>query len=307
MTAPLALAKLREFGLDNAELSVWTFKKSNSKRSRFRASAVVTTPELATELRNLASRWIERCTEVEEYGLLASINDNSCLHLEADETIFPMLQDLVSRPPEEHLIENISGLEGSTGYLVRMTFGDDTLHCVCRLTSDWKVKKRSSLLSLVFERNELDLAGEQAFSIPKRFDFFVINDDVLVVNKPSFESMLDYKQTYVTSFAELQNDVGFKSVFADMAVLVDFVGTNTTHLRRMAVVQERAHYQDPGFMERLRQVNQVRQWNIEFDADGEIVPSAETTRTIIQVLLNHRLHSELTNNDFDVASASPID
>lgn len=306
MTAPEALAKLRGFDLANAELSVWTFKKSNSRHSRFRASAVVTTPGLATELRRLAIRWTERCTEVENYGLLASVNDNSCLHLEADETIFPVLQDLVSRPPEEHLIENVSGLEGSTGYLVRMTSGDDTLDCVCRLSSDWKVKKRSSLLNLVFERNELDLAGEQAFSIPKRFDFFVINGDVLVVNKPSFESILDYKQTYATSFTELQDDAGFQGVFADMAVLVEFVGANTTHLRRMAVVQERAHYQDPRFMERLRQVNQVRQWNIEFDAAGKIVPSAETARVIIQVLLNHRLHSELTNNDFDVASASPV-
>lgn len=306
MTAPQALAKLRGFDLANAELSVWTFKKSNSRQSRFRASAVVTTPELATALRDLVTWWIDRCTEVEDYGLLASVNDNSCLYLESDETIFPALQDLVSRPPEEHLIENVSGLEGSTGYLVRMTLGDDTLHCVCRLTSDWKVKKRSSLLNLVFERNELDLAGEQAFSIPKRFDFFVINDDVLVVNKSSFESILDYKQTYVTSFSELQDDAGFQGVFADMAVLVEFVGTNTTHLRRMAVVQERAHYQDPGFMERLRQVNQVRQWNIEFDAAGKIVPSAETARVIVQVLLNHRLHSELTNNDFDVASASPV-
>ncbi|MCM2459175.1 DUF4868 domain-containing protein [Pseudomonas sp. CG7] len=306
MTAPQALAKLHGFDVTNAELSVWTFRKSNSKQSRFRASAVVTTPELATELRNLAARWIERCTEAEDYGLLASVNDNSCLYLESDETVFPVLQDLVSRPPEEHLIENVSGLEGSAGYLVRMTLGDDTLHCVCKLTSDWKVKNRSSLLNLVFERNELDLAGEQAFSIPKRFDFFVINNDVLVLGKSNFESILDYKQTYVSSFTELQADAGFQGAFADMAVLIEFVGSNTTHLRRMAVVQERAHYENPGFMERLRQVNQERQWNINFDADGKIVPTAETARVIIQVLLNHRLHSELTNNDFDVASASPV-
>ncbi|MCE4071531.1 MULTISPECIES: Kiwa anti-phage protein KwaB-like domain-containing protein [Pseudomonas] len=305
MTAPQALAKLREFDLERAELSVWAFKKSTSN-ARFRASSVVATPELRAELKSLAGQCIRRCTEVDDYGLLASTNENSCLHLESDETIFSALEDLVRRPPEEHLIEDVAGLEGSVGYLVRMTFGDDSLHCVCRLASDWKIKKRSSVLNLVLNRNELDLAGDQAFSIPKRFDFFVINDDILVVHKAAFESLLEYKQTYVTSFAELQADVGFQGVFADMAVLVEYVGTNTTHLRRMAVVQERAHYQDPGFMERLRQVNQERQWNIEFDADGKIIPSMETARAIIQVLLNHRLHSELTNNDFDVASASPI-
>lgn len=91
-----------------------------------------------------------------------------------------------------------------------------------------------------------------------------------------------------------------------MAVLVELVGTNTTHLRRMAVVQERAHYQGLRCMERLRQENQMQQWNIEFDAAGKVVPSAETAHVIIQLLLNHRLHSELTNNDFDIASASPV-
>ncbi|MDF2792425.1 MAG: hypothetical protein K0S85_178 [Pseudomonas orientalis] len=306
MTAEQALVKLRAFDLENADLSVWTFKKSSSRNSRFRAYSVVTTPELANELKSLAGNCIRRCTEVEDYGLLASTNENSCLHLESDETVFSALEDLVRQPPEEHLIEDVTELEGSDGYLVRMTQGGDTLHCVCRLASDWKVKKRSRMLNLVLNRNELDLAGDQAFSIPKRFDFFAINEDMLVIFKPAFESLLEHKQTYVTSFTELQADVGFQGVFADMAVLVEYVGTNTIHLRRMAVVQERAHYLDAGFMARLRQVNEARQWNIDFDADGKIIPSAETARAIIQVLLNHRLHSELTNHDFDVASANPV-
>lgn len=74
----------------------------------------------------------------------------------------------------------------------------------------------------------------------------------------------------------------------------------------MAEVQERGYYTDATFMERLRHVNQERQWNIVFDDDGKIVPSVESVRAIIQVLLNHRLHSELTGHDFDVPSASPI-
>lgn len=306
MNAAEALARLRGFDLDNAALSVWTFKKSTSRNARFRASSVVTTPELATELRHIARQWIDRCTEVDEYGLLASVNESSCLHLEADETIFSGLQDLVSQPPEEHLIEDVTELEGSLGYLVRLTIGEDVLHCVCRLANDWKVQKRASFMNLVLSRNQLDLAHDQAFTIPKRFDFFVLNESIMVTNKANFESLLEYKQTYVASFAKLQADAGFQAVFSDMAVLVEHVGTNTMHLRRMAVVQERGFYNDAGYMERLRQVNQERQWNIAFDERGKIVPSLESVRAIIQVLLNHRLHSELTGNDFDVASASPV-
>ncbi|MNR15456.1 hypothetical protein D3C85_1319930 [compost metagenome] len=168
------------------------------------------------------------------------------------------------------------------------------------------MKKRAHVLNLVLNRNQLDLAGDEAFIIPKRFDFFALNTDILVTNKGNFESILEYKQTYVTSFTELRADAGFQAIFSDMAVLVDHVGSNTMHLRRMAVVQERAYYNDVGFMEKLRLVNRERQWNIIFDDNGKIVPSVESVRAIIQVLLNHRLHSELTGHDFDVPSANPI-
>lgn len=47
-------------------------------------------------------------------------------------------------------------------------------------------------------------------------------------------------------------------------------------------------------------------WDTDLAKQLNKLPSAETVRAIIQVLLKHRLHSELTNNDFDVASASPV-
>ncbi|WP_237881047.1 Kiwa anti-phage protein KwaB-like domain-containing protein [Pseudomonas sp. PGPR40] len=306
MAAVEALNRLRGLDLVNATVSVWAFKKSASRTAKFRASSVVATPELKIELKRIARQWIDRCTEVEDYSLIATINESSCLYLESDETTFPQLQDLVSNPSEEHLIEAISDLEGSLGYLVRLTIGTDTLDCVCRLGNDWKVKKRAHVLNLVLNRNQLDLASDEAFIIPKRFDFFVLNTDILVTNKGHFESVLEYKQTYVTSFTELRADAGFQAIFSDMAVLIDHVGSNTMHLRRMAVVQERGYYNDVAFMEKLRLVNHERQWNIIFDDNGKIVPSDESVRAIIQVLLNHRLHSELTGHDFDVPSANPI-
>lgn len=134
----------------------------------------------------------------------------------------------------------------------------------------------------------------------------MLNENILVVNRANFESLLEYKQTYISSFAELQADASFQGVFSDMTLLIEHVGTNTMHLRRMAVVQERAFYSSAPFMDKLQEVNQARNWNIEFDTQGKIVPSPESVRTIIQVLLNHRLHSEMTGDDFDVPSASPV-
>lgn len=306
MNAHQALSALHQFDIEAASLSVWTFKKSQSRAGRFKAQSVVATPELIAELKDIANERIGRCGEVENYDLITQINEASCLFLEADETLFPQLQDVVDQPPEENLIENFSDLQGSLGYLVRLTHEDDVLYCVCRLPSDWQVKKRRHRISLILHENRLDLADDETFTISKNFDFFVLNENILVMNRAHFESLLEYKQTYITSFAELQAEAGFQEIFSDMALLIEHVGTNTMHLRRMAVVQERAYYSDAQFMERLREVNETRSWNIDFDEDGRIVPSPESIRTIIQVLLNHRLHSETTGDDFDVPSASPV-
>ncbi|MGN7985207.1 Kiwa anti-phage protein KwaB-like domain-containing protein [Burkholderia sp. 22313] len=306
MAANEALAGIKNFDVDNASLSLWAFKKSAGRSGPFKAFATVTTDGLTTELKRIVTDTLARYHEAEDYQLLAQPNEAGCLYLEGDETTFPQLQDKIDLPPEEHLITNVKQLENSAGYVVRLQTQNEVLYGVRRLASDWRVKKRASVINLVLNGNQLDLAGDESFQIAKTFDFFATKADLLIINKASFESLLEYKQTYAVSFVELQQSDEFKAVFSDMALLVQHVGTNTMHLRRMAVVQERAHYADPGYMQRLRAINAARNWQIQFDERGRIVPTEDTIRTIIQVLLNHRLHSELSETDFDVPSASPV-
>lgn len=301
-----ALAQLKAFEVQNATLSMWALRKSSSRVSRFRSQAVVVTAALRDELKQIVIDSINRLEEVEDYSLLTQTNDISCLYLKADETFFPMIEALVNRPPDEHLIQHAEELLGSAGYLVRLECQGNTLHCVCRLSTDWATRERRTRKKLVFTRSELDIARDEVFTISQRFDFFVLNQDMLVVHPKGFESLLEFKATYIESFEELKADPGFQAAFADMAALEAFVGTNTTHLRRMAVVQQRAFYNDAAYMGRLIDINRSRGWNIVFDGNGRIVATAETARSIIHVLLNHRLRSELSETDFDVPSANPI-
>ncbi|MFM0042530.1 Kiwa anti-phage protein KwaB-like domain-containing protein [Paraburkholderia sediminicola] len=306
MAANESLANIKNFNIADASLTLWSFKKSSAKNRKFKAFSVVTTEDLTAELKRIAVDCLARYQEVEDYQLLVQPNEIGCLYLEGDETSFPELQELIDLPPEEHLITDVNQLENSAGYVVRLQMGGDVLYCVRRLANDWRVKKRASVLNLVLNGNQLDLSGDESFTIAKTFDFFATETDILIVNKANFESLLEYKQTYAVSFVELQQSDDFKAAFSDLGLLVEHVGTNTMHLRRMAVVQERAYYANPQYMQRLRDVSAARQWDLKFDQRGRIVPTEESVRTIIQVLLNHRLHSELSETDFDVPSASPV-
>lgn len=306
MTVEQTLQKFKEFNIAEASLSLWVFKKSASQNANFTAHAVVVTNALASILKEIVTTTLARYTEVEPYTLLAQPNEVSCLCLEADETIFPELQELIDFPVEEHLIENLKQIENSAGYVVRLQNDEGTIYCVHRLAQNWRTTKRMSVVNTVLNGNQLDVVANQTFTIGRSFDFFAIDADVLVVDKTNFESLLNYRLTYSNSFESLQQDPGFSAAFTNLTPLIDHVGTNAMHLRRMAVIQQRALYADAAYMARLRQVNVQRNWNIGFDAAGRINPTEQTMRTIMQVLLNHRLRSELSEGDFDVNSSVPV-
>jgi hypothetical protein len=49
----------------------------------------------------------------------------------------------------------------------------------------------------------------------------------------------------------------------------------------------------------------IKGWNIIFE-NGKIIFTDETVDDILTLLQNKRLHSELTDQDFDVESAKPL-
>lgn len=114
------------------------------------------------------------------------------------------------------------------------------------------------------------------------------------------------KIEYTNSFVELQADPIFSGCFTSMAPLITYVDTNVMHLRRMAVIKQKAHYVNPAYMQRLREENGLEGWNIAFAPDGRIIATADTMRVIMQVLLNHRLYSKLSLTTFDVPSSSAV-
>jgi len=298
------LASAKAFLVAEAQLSLWVFKKN---AVGFTARSVNVTPALETALRSIVLTRLARTTEVDEYELLAQTNEVSCLHLESDETSFDILKELVDRPATENTITTTKHLDNSSGYLVRLRQADQVMYCVRKVDDAWIARKAVNVLNVVVSgANQLDLVGGRTLTISNDFDFLALNDGLLILRKAAFESLLSYRSAYQNSFASLQQSPQFSQLFVDLAPLIAHVGTNTMHLRRMAAIEQRAHYADVHYMARLRQVNAQKQWGINFDEQGRIVATEESLRTIMQVLLNHRLYSELSLGTFDVPSAAQV-
>ncbi|WP_051110031.1 DUF4868 domain-containing protein [Massilia niastensis] len=297
---------LKNFDFAQSAVYLWVFKKSSTVR-KFNAWYVRTDGRLNQLVKQIVRDEMLRLTEFAPYSYLAEVNENSCLATSSQGSDFSFLKVQVDRPEPEHGVNSIKDIQGAEGYVVKFVSGADTIYAVKRSTASWKTSYPTKYINMIFRNGELAAAEDNGFSIEKTFDFYCVSNSVFIASKRAFESTMGYRTSYAQAFNGLQQNPQFSSLFTNLQPLINYVGTNAIQLRRMAVVEQKGLYAQPAFLSNLQQVNTRRNWGINFDAaTNRIVPCDQTARTIMQILLDHRLMSELTNNIYDVPNATPV-
>lgn len=297
---------LTNFDFSNSTVQLWVFKDSTTDK-RFRAFYVQMDDNLNQQLNNIVQANVSRITEFDTYSYISQTNENSCLTINKSDTDFPTLQTLVDQVASEHRVTDKKDLVGAKGYVVKFTFDGETVYAVKRSTSTWKTAYSNKFVNMVFKNGELSGIQDRSFSIEKSFDFYVINETTFISNKRGFESAMGHSESFKQAFSTLQASPQFSSLFSDMGPIIEYVGTNSMQLRRMALVEQKNIYSRPNFISNLKSVNSARNWGLNFESDSNrIVPCEATVKTIIQVLLDHRLLSEITANTYDVPDAKQV-
>lgn len=296
----------KSFDYAAASLHLWVFKKSTTA-SKFRAWHVRTDEAVEKLFRDAISSETKRISESISYGPLAQNNETSCMShpLEESEGLIALLNQ-VDRPATEAVDAELKHLKGAAGYLVRFQDGASVIYAIRKTAPSWKPRVRNSLINAIFHNGELSASPDETFSFDSYFDFYCVNETILVSSKRAYESTVSDKKAYERNFEQLTLDSDFLDVFADIEPLKEFVGTNAMHLRRVTVIQQKALYLRPDFSSRLATVSSARNWGINFDESGRIIVCAETVRAILQVLLDHRLLSEITDTTYDVPDAEAV-
>lgn len=297
---------LKAFDFANSSAHLWVFKKS-ATAAKYKAVHVPTDEHLGAQLTAFIQKEIVRISEFTPYSYLSQTNENSCLGATATDTDFALLKDQVDQPEPEHLVRGIKDLKGAEGYVVKFSNGGSTIYAVKRSTTSWKTAYPKKFINMVFANGELSAVEDNAFSIEKNFDFYCLGQSLFIANKRGFESALAYKTAYNTAFTNLQSAPTFSALFTDMQPIIKYVGSNSIQLRRMAAIEQKGLYSQPNFIAKLIAVNSQRNWGINFDpANSRIIPCCQTAKVIMQVLLDHRLVSEVTDNTYDVPDAVQV-
>lgn len=296
----------KTFGYDAAQVQLWIFKKSTTA-SKFRAWHVKTDEHLENLFRDSVRASVKKTSEHIAYSPISQNNENSCLlhALEESEGVLSLLS-LVDVPEGENVLAKLKHLKGAAGYLVKFQVADEVVYAVRRTAPTWKPKVRSSMINAIFQDGELSAVPDETFTFDAFFDFYCINETVLVMSKRAYESAMSEKKAYSRSFDDLVVDPGFTSIFVDVEPLKAYVGSNAMHLRRIVVIQQKALYLRPGFAQRVKKVSNTRNFGLNFDKNDKIVACSETAKVILQILLDHRLLSEITDTIYDVPDAAAI-
>jgi hypothetical protein len=304
-----ALQTLKAFDIQAADVTVWAVKKSGGIAGTppiYTARWIQIDPNLADALKKAVQTARNGVDEIKDYGLLAQNNEASALLIAADETNAPLLRAACADPTAQRKVKVLKEISNSALYVIKLVVDGNALMAVRRTDPSWKSKISTSFVTAVFADNILTLDERPRFSISNAVDFFVVDADVLVLNKGNFESLLNYREAHVEDFGVLQEEQAFIDIFTALPELVAYVGTNKLQLRRASAIKTMGHYRNADFMDRLRREAAGLHLNITFDDAGRIVPTPNSCRDIFQAILDHRLDSRLSQTIYDVDDAQPL-
>lgn len=306
MPIPQAFA---DFDIANAGVTVWLFKKSGGAAGgapTFTGRWIATEENVDSALKTAIAEAREQIDEVNEYGLLAQNNEGSVLGIDTIETYADLIVQRAENPLPQYKIRSLKQVQNTHFYVVRLTSNGQVLHAVRKADASWKTSRRSNYINVLYRDDSLELEAAPEFSLSKYVDFFIFDDRIFIKKKANFESILNYKQAHADDFAALQAEPGFAALFTNLAPLVAFVGANKIQLRRVCAIRHKGHYQDPNFMQRLRQHHAQYQLNLLYNVNGLIDPTPATCSDIITALLDHRLSSAFSQNVYDVPDATQL-
>lgn len=302
------LDDLQEFDVAGSTVSVWTFKKSfpTGQPPAFSGRWIDVDDGLSRALREAVSSVREGIAETHPYGLLAQVNESSALILGSDETHAPAIVAQTNDPTPGRKVRQLKEINNSAFYVVKFVAGGQILHAVRKTDDTWRSRKAFNALNVLYTDEGLTLDTTPRFSLSRHFDFLIHDGTVFVLEKSRFESVLSYKQAHATEFAALQAEANFTAVFADVAPLVAFVGSNKIHLRRACAIRERGNFRDADFMDRLRQEHAQLGFAFAFDDQGRFICTEASCPDIIKALLDHRLDSRLSRRIYDVENTEVV-
>lgn len=311
MTIRQKFNQLKSLDFSNSFVSLAIVKKYNRNREfHYNIEYVEIEEELEVKLLEIVRRKINQANSFEEYSYDCPEPEEDLVRtIEYESTDFyKIMENLSELNPEEDKVDSVEDLVKAKSYII-IVRNDEGIQIAGfkSIPENWKLKKSKGLIPLLFENNTFkDLETDNVFSISNSLDFIFFEDLLFILSKKAFETGMNFREGMMAKADELYQETEQINLFVNLNILKTRVGNNQRYLRKIATIKNLGYYRDSNYLERFRKINQVKNWGINFD-NGQIVITEETLDAVLTVLQNKRLHSELSEEDFDVESVKKLE
>lgn len=297
-------SSLRGKDWSKAPVSFYTVKRAlRDRRGVYEVNSVSIDSSLRSKLKEILGDRLARSNGIRDYEYESSDIDENFLHIETQETEFVEVASQLSQSAKIVRAVNYEELVGSWMYIAEFGrgAGQDPLFAVRRVSDSWGTKKVRGYANLIFKDNMLvDLDEEEVFRIDNTFDFLVCGDHIYISNKKNFEFLLNFRSAMIATRDAFSVALEKRKVITDAKTLKVLVGDNTRRLRKLSKIEKSGHYKDKAFLKELVRVSKQEKWGIKFFENGEIEVTEDSIDTVLTVLNNDRLKSQINKVTFDV-------
>lgn len=311
MTNQQKFTELKGLDLNESFVSLAIVKEYKRDRiSQYNIEYVEIEEELESRLRKIIVSRVERAGSFEEYSFdCPEPEENIVRTIQYESTDFyKIMESLVALNPEEDKVDSVEDLVKAKSYIIVLSNNEGIqLAGFKSIPENWKLKKSKGLIPLLFENNTFkDLETDNVFSISSTVDFIYYNDLLFILSKKAFEQGMNFRDGMIAKANSLYEETEELNLFINIDILKNRVGNNQRYLRKLATIKNLGYYKDQNYLTKFKAVNEAKNWGIEFE-NGQIVITDVTLDDVLTVLQNKRLHSELSEEDFDVESVKKLE
>lgn len=311
MSDKTKLKELKALDISTLNASLAVVREYKKDRvSQYKVRYVPIDQKLQKRLRGIVAKHIADSNTVEEYTYdCPEPEEDEVRSMEASATDFHrVFQELEPLDPEDDVIDGVAELVKSKAYMIVLRDKDGIRAVGYKiLPENWKLKRSRGLIPLLYTGKRFeDLEEENVFSISSTVDMIYYDDLLFILSKKAFEQGMNFREGMIANANLLYDEVTEIQLFTDIGLLQERVGNNQRYLKKVATIRNLGHYRNPTFLKRLYELSIAKGWSIVFENEQMVINEVNLD-DVLTVLQNKRLHSELTDEDFDVNNAKRLE
>ena len=193
------------------------------------------------------------------------------------------------------------------GYIVKIENGNNALFLFRKYTPKKLVEKGK--LSMIFNKGIFQRLNYTIMAIDEVYDAALLlkeGDDqsqvqVFIFNRSQFESMFSFVDFYEKEVDGRKKEIDDKDLLNDIDVFIDFCKNDSRMIKKFARILKNGEFSKMSKND-IKDVVDEYKLDLEFDDSGKVVVNKDNIWTILRILDDDYVRSEITDTKYEARS-----